>query len=154
MVKNSDKGYKCPYCYQTSTRKYNIHVHIERKHRYSKQSLPQMYNTNEYPMYNQPPHHLTDIEKYPSSWNTPMEQPSPTFFSLPTFPFYHDSFFYDAKVKYEENKRRRKSERRFNKTLLEYLQKIVIPSFKQLNTQFNYTDRISNIPLFIDPMNM
>jgi hypothetical protein len=153
MVKNSDKGYKCPYCSQTSTRKYNLQVHIERKHQYSKQPYPQINNTNEYPLYNQPLHHLTDIENYSPTWNTPTELSSPSFFSLPIFPFYPASFFSDSKVEYEERKRR-ESERRYNKTVLEFLQKIVIPSLKLQNIQFNYTDRISYIPITIDPMNM
>jgi hypothetical protein len=153
MKKKFNYKYQCPYCSQTSTRKYNIQVHIKRKHPHPKQLHPQINNTNEYPLYNQPPHHLIEIENYPSTWNTPMELSSSPFFSSPTFPFYPDSFFYDAIEKYEENKRR-ESERSYNKTVLEYLQKIVIPSLKPQDTQFNYTDRISYIPLFIDPTNM
>jgi hypothetical protein len=153
-LKKLNNEYQCPYCSQTSPRKHNIKVHIQRKHRYSKQPNPQINNTNEYPLYNQPLHHLTDFENYPSTWNRPMELfSSPPFFSLPTFPFYPASFFYDAVVKDEENKKR-ESERRYNKTVLEYLQKIVIPSLKLPNTQFNYTDRMSYISLFIDPTNI
>jgi hypothetical protein len=156
MKKKSNNEYQCPYCSQTSTRKYNLQVHIERKHPYSKQPNPQIINTNEYPLYNQPLHHLADIKNYPPTWNSPMELPSPQFFSSPTFPFYLASFFDDAKVKYEENKKR-ESERRYNKTVSEYLQKIVIPSSKLQklqNTQFNYPSRIPYIPLFTEPMNI
>ena len=32
MVGNSNKKYKCPYCSQTSSRKYNIDIHRQRKH--------------------------------------------------------------------------------------------------------------------------
>lgn len=61
--------------------------------------------------------------------------------------------FYDKQVQYEENKRR-KSDIEYKKTQLEYLLKIVIPTLKLQNTQFNYTNRISSIPISIDPMNM
>lgn len=56
-------------------------------------------------------------------------------------------------MKYEENERR-ESERRFNKTLFEYIQKMVIPALKLQNTEFNYAERISNIPVVIDPKNI
>jgi hypothetical protein len=132
MAKRSDKEYNCPYCSQTSSRRYNIRVHIQRKHPYYKHPYLQINNTNQFPVFNEP-RHLTDFEKYPSNWNTPMEQPLPAFFPSPTFTFYPTSFFYDAKVKYEENERR-ESERRFNKTLFEYIQKMVIPALKLQNT--------------------
>ena len=32
MIEYSDKKYKCPCCSQTSSRKYNIDIHIQRKH--------------------------------------------------------------------------------------------------------------------------
>ena len=38
LKKKLNNEYQCPYCSQTSTRKYNIQVHIERKHPYSKQT--------------------------------------------------------------------------------------------------------------------
>ena len=80
-----------------------------------------------------------------------MEQSSSpaVLFPPPTFSFSPSSLFYDAKVKDEENERQ--SRRRFNKTLWEYMQKIVIPSLKLQYRQFNYTGRIFNFPLFIDP---
>jgi hypothetical protein len=155
VKKKSNNEYQCPYCSQTSTRKYNIQVHIERKHSYSKQSNPQINNTNEYPLYDHSPfHNLTEIETYPSTWKTPMDQySSSTFFSSPPFPFYPASFFYDAIEKYEKHKRR-ESERSYNKTVLEYIQNIVIPSLKLQNTQFNNsTDRIFYSPIIIDPVN-
>ncbi len=127
---------------------------MERKHRYSKQPNPQINNANEYPLYNQSPHHSIDMKNYPPTWNTPMEVSSPSsFFSSPIFPFHPASFFYETKERYEKNQRR-ESERRYNKTVLEYLQKIVIPSLMLPHTQFNYTGRMSYIPIFTDPKNM
>ena len=152
MAKHSDKEYKCPYCFQTSSRKYNINIHIQRKHHHP---YPQINNTNQSPTFNEP-NNFIDFEKSsPYNWDRSMEQPSSSaFFIPPTFTFYPNSFFYDAKVK-DDDKIERESRRRFEKTLWEYMQKIVIPSLKWQNTQFNYTERtIRNIPIFIDPKNM
>jgi len=44
-----------------------------------------------------------------------MEQPSSSdFFIPPTFPSYPNSFFYDPKVKDDDEDERRESERRYN----------------------------------------
>ena len=107
MAKNSDKEYRCPYCFQTSSRKYNINIHIQRKHHY----YPQINNTNQFPTFNEPPNFI-DFETS-SSYNRDgsMEQPtSPASFIPPTFTFYPNSFFYDAKVKDDENERRDQGE--------------------------------------------
>ena len=55
MAKNSDKEYKCPYCFQTSSRKYNINTHIQTKHHHPH---PQMNNTNQSPTYIEPRHFI------------------------------------------------------------------------------------------------
>jgi hypothetical protein len=149
MAKNSDKEYKCPYCFQTSSRKYNINIHIQRKHH----SYPPINNTNLSPTFNEHPNFIDFETASPSNWDSSMEQPSSSaFFIPPTFPFYPNSSFYDAKVKDDENERQ--SRRRFKKTLWEYMQKIVIPSLKFQKTQFKYTESIRNIPIFIDPKYM
>ena len=149
MAKNWDKEYKCPYCFQTSSRKYNINIHIQRKHHHP---YPQINNTNQSPTFNEPPNFIDFEKSLPSNWDRSMEQPSSSpFFIPPTFPFYPNSFFYDVKVKDDENER--ESRRRFNKTLWEYMKKIVIPSLKFQNTQFNYSESIHNIPIFTDPKN-
>jgi hypothetical protein len=149
MEKNSDKEYRCPYCFQTSSRKYNINIHIQRKHH----PYPQINNTNQSSTFNEPPNFIDFETSSPSNWDRSMEQPSSSAsFIPPTFPFYHNSFFYDAKVKDDKNER--ESRRRFKKTLWEYMQKIVIPALKFQNTQFNYTESVRNIAIFIDPKNM
>ena len=150
MGKNSDKEYKCPYCSQTSSRKYNLQIHIQRKHH----TYPQINNANPFLVVNEP-RSLIDFENSTSYWNTSMQQPSlPAFPPSPTFTFYPDTFFYYNKVKDDDDKNERESRRSFNKTFLEYMQKIVIPSLKLQNTQFNYNERIGNIPIFIDPKHM
>ena len=150
MAKNSDKEYKCPYCFQTSSRKYNINIHIQRKHH----PYPQINNTNPSPTFNEP-HNFIDFEtSSPSNCDRSMEQPIlSASFIPPPFPFYHNSFFYDSKVN-DDDKNERESRRRFKKTLWEYMQKIVIPSLKFQYKQVNNTGRIFNFPVFIEPKNM
>ena len=153
MAKNSDKEYKCPYCFQTSSRKYNINIHIQRKHH----PYPQIKNTNQSPTFNEPRNFIDFAKSSPSNWDISMEQPSPAAFLLPpTFTsfLYPDSFFYYDKVKDDDENEKRESERRFTKTLSEYIQKIVIPSLKFQYAQFNYNEKICNIPIFNDPKNM
>ena len=80
---------------------------------------------------------------------------------MPNFSFVNpNSFLYYEKVKddddKDDNERRESKRRRYHRTLLEYMQKIVMPSLPKLqNTQFNNTGRrISNIYLFIDQKKM
>jgi hypothetical protein len=149
MAKHLDKEYKCPYCFQTSSRKYNINIHIQRKHHHP---YPQINNTNQSPTFNEPPNFIVFEKSSPSNWDRSMERPtSSPFFIPPTFTF-HPNYLFNDKVKDDENER--ESRRRFNKTLWEYMQKIVIPSLNFQNTQFNYSESIRNIPIFIDPKNM
>ena len=152
MSKNSDKGYKCPYCSQSSSRKYNINIHIQRKH----QQYPKINNANPSPLVNDP-HSLIDFENSAYNWNTSMQQqPSSSAFltSPTTFTFYPDTFFYYNKVKNNDEKERIESRRRFDKTFLEYMQKIVIPRLRLQSTQINYSNKVFPTPIFIDPKNM
>jgi hypothetical protein len=122
VTKNPDKEYKCPLCSQTSSRKYNMQIHIQRKHH----PYPQINNVNPSALVNEPPS-LINFENSTSNWNTSMQQPSSSAFltSPPTFTFYPNTFFNYNKVKDEDEKERRESRRRFNKTFLEYMQKMV-----------------------------
>lgn len=149
MARNSDKVYKCPYCPQTSTRKYNINIHIQRKHR-----DPRINYSNQSTVFNELPN-LKIVEKTVNNWNGSIEQRSTSAFLLSSgFPFYPNISYYYNKVKDEEEKERRESDRRFHKTLVEYISKIVIPSLKLQYIQSNYNENIGYIPLFIDPKNM
>src|SRR5215207_7398236 len=126
MEKNFHREYECLHCSQTSGRKYNMQIHIKRKHH----PYPlQINNSNPSPLVNKS-HSLIDFEKSPSDGNTYMQQPSSSAFpsSPPPFPFNLDTILYYNKMKEDdEKKKRRESDRRFNKTFLEYMQKIVVP---------------------------
>lgn len=149
MAKNSPKEYKCPHCPQTSTRKYNINIHIQRKH-----PDPRINYSNQSPVFNELPN-LKNVEKTVNNWNESIEQRSTSTFLLSSdFSFYPNISYYYNKVKDDEEKERRESERRFHKTLVEYISKIVIPSLKLQYIQSNYNENIGYNPLFIDPKNM
>ena len=95
----------------------NFKQKIQYKYSYPKKasSYPQINNTNQSPTFNEPPNFI-DFETSSSyNWDRSMEQPtSSASFIPPTFTFYPNSFFYDAKVKDDENERQ--SRRRFKKT--------------------------------------
>lgn len=150
---NSNKAYKCPKCSQTSTRKYNLQVHIERKHPDLKQFNPQMSNPNEYQMFNEFPYSQTGFKNYPPTWNTTMKTLSSDFSPLSDFSSYPLSSFYDEQEKAEQNKSR-KLEREYKSTQLEYFLKIIIPSLKLQKRKFNNPYGISNIPLFNHSINL
>jgi hypothetical protein len=127
-----------------------MQIHIQRKHH----PYPQIYNVNPSALVNEP-QSLINFENSASYWNTSMQHPSSSAFltSPPPSTFYPNTFFNHNKVKDEDEKERRESRRRFNKTSLEYMQKIVIPSLNLQNTQFNDNKKLGNI-IFIDPMHM
>jgi len=69
MGKNSYKEYNCPSCFQTSSRKYNIDIHIQRKHRYHR-----INNANQTPLFKEPLSNLIDFKKSQTNWNRSMEE--------------------------------------------------------------------------------
>jgi hypothetical protein len=153
MEKNFHREYECPHCSQTSGRKYNMQIHMKRKHH----PYPlQINNSNPSALVNKS-HSLIDFEKSPSDWNTYMQQPSSSVFPPlpPNFTFNPGTFFYYNKMKEDdEKKKRRESDRRFNKTSLEYMQKILIPYVRLQCTQIKYSNRIFPTSIFIDPKHM
>ena len=158
MNKKSNNKYQCLYCAQTSSRKYNIKVHTERKH--PEYFTSQFHHTpssrsksNQFPVANESSN-LIDLvgpsSSSPLIWERSMNLPiSSAFNSFPdrsAFNFHHDPIFYYIKVKEEEEKRKKRElERSFNRTLFKFLQMmIVVASLKLQNTPFNYVRRISN----------
>jgi hypothetical protein len=141
MIKNLDKKYKCSYCSQTSSRKYNIDIHIQRKHQvapanHSNKTL-NPYFSNSFSQFN---------HQFSYDLNSSTEQPSSFFSPVIFYPNYNDD---DA----EEEKERR-SRRRFDRTALKYIQTIVIPQLNSTNSPFNNIGSKLNIYPFIDPKKM
>jgi hypothetical protein len=139
MIKISDKKYKCPYCSQTSSRKYNIHIHTQRKHqRTLVRHLTQ--RTNPYFSDN-----IKELNQFLYDLNSAIEQPSSFSSSTFCYPDYNDN---------KEDEKERQSRRRFDNTTLKYIQKIVIPRLNSANFQFNNFASMLNIYPPIDPKKM
>jgi len=132
MIENSDKKYKCPYCSQTSSRKYNIDIHTQRKHQLARAKYLNQpsnpYFSNDFKGLNQITYDL----------NSSMEQPSS--FSSSTFCYHNDN-------DNAEDEKERRSRRRFDSTRLKYIQKIVIPQLNSENLQpYNVANAVNKYP--------
>ena len=139
MFENSDKKYKCPYCSQTSNRKYNIDIHTQRKHQLVRaKHLNQP--SNPYFSIN-----FKEINQASYDLNSSMEQPSSISSSTFCYPDYNDN---------KEDEQERLSRRRFDSTTRKYIEKIVIPQLKSTNFPFNNFASKLNIYPPIDPKKM
>ena len=74
MGKNSYKEYNCPSCFQTSSRKYNIDIHTQRKHQLTRaKHLNQpsnSYFSNNFKEPNQFSYDLISSMEQPSSFSS------------------------------------------------------------------------------------
>jgi hypothetical protein len=103
MIEISNKKYKCPYCSQTSRRKYNIDIHIRRKHQ---RTLARHLNQPLYPHYS---NNFQELNQFSYDLNSSMEQPLSFFSSTSCYPDYNDN---------KEDEKERRSRRRFDSTTL------------------------------------
>lgn len=139
MVGNSDKKYKCPYCSQTSSRKYNIDIHRQRKHQ---QALAKHLNQPSDPYFS---NNFQELNQFSYDLNSSMEQPSS--FSSSTICYPNDNYN-------SEDEKERRSRRKFYSTTLKYIQNIVIPQLNSANFQFtNFASTVNKYPP-IDPKKM
>ncbi len=139
MIENSDKKYKCPYCSQTSSRKYNIDIHTQRKHHLARaKHLNQPSN----PYFS---NNFKELNQISCDLNSSMEQPSSFSSSTFCYPDYNDN---------TEDEKERRSRRRFDSTTRKYIQTVVIPQLNSANLQFNNFASTLNIYPFIDPEKM
>ncbi|HVP82921.1 MAG TPA: hypothetical protein VMS35_07770 [Nitrososphaeraceae archaeon] len=139
MIGFSDKKYRCPYCSQTSRRKYNIDIHVQRKHqlfraRYLNQPSNSYFSNN-----------FKELNQFSCNLNSSMEQPSSFSQSTFCYPDYNDN---------KEDEKERRSRRRFDSTTLKYIQKIMLPQINSANFQFNNFASTLNIYPPIDPKKM
>jgi len=139
MIEISDKKYKCPYCSQTSSRKYNIDIHTQRKHQ---RTLVRHLNQRTNPYFSD---NIKELNQFLYDLNSAIEQPSSFSSSIFCYPDYNAN---------REDEKERQSRRRFNSTILEYIQKIVIPGLNSPNFQFNNVANMLNIYPPIDPKKM
>jgi hypothetical protein len=139
MVGNSDKKYKCPYCSQTSSRKYNIDIHRQRKHQ---QALAKHLNQPSGPYFS---NNFQELNQFSYDLNSSMEQPSS---------FSSSAICYPSDNYNSEDEKERRSRRKFYSTTLKYIQNIVIPQLNSANFQFtNFASTVNKYPP-IDPKKM
>jgi ribosomal protein L37AE/L43A len=139
MIEISNKKYKCPYCSQTSRRKYNIDIHTQRKHQ---RTLAKHLNQPSNPHFS---NNFKELNQFSYDLNSSMEQPSSFSSSTFCYPDYNDN---------KEDEKERRSRRRFDSTTLKYIQKIVIPQLNSANFQFNNCASMLNIYPPIDSKKM
>ena len=85
MIEISNKKYKCPYCSQTSRRKYNIDIHIQRKHQ---RTLAKHLNQPSNPYFS---NNFKELNQFSYELNSSMEQPSSFSSSTFCYPYYNDN---------------------------------------------------------------
>jgi DNA-directed RNA polymerase subunit RPC12/RpoP len=131
MERYANKQHHCRFCSFSSDRKYNRDVHETRKH---------------YPEGKNGSGQFTNLEPFSSNKVNQMIQPSPSFFSSSS-PI--NDLAFNVNSNETDEKIRREKERNFNKTMLKYVNKVVIPSLPSLpsrNSQLNYSEAKYVIP--------
>jgi hypothetical protein len=99
-VNVSNKKFRCPHCEQTSNKKYNIKVHVQRKHK--KQMEYDKYDSQVY----QNKILSQNTETMPIDTKNSFQQPSSILYRGPFNPW--DEYFYFEKEKEEEEEERKK----------------------------------------------
>jgi hypothetical protein len=139
MVKNTTKKYTCPYCSQTSSRKYNRDIHIQRMHKRAPTNNLNQHSKHYFS------NNLIDQPQCSYDLNSSLEQRSSFFPPAIIYPNYNED---------EEDEKERQSRRRFNRTLLKYIQTIVIPQLNLKNLRFNNIASTFILYSSVDPKNM
>jgi hypothetical protein len=124
MKRFDNKKHHCRFCSFSSDRKYNRDVHETRKH------SPEAKNESG---------QFTNLEQFSYDKVNQMIQPSPSFFSS-SFSINDLAFNLNSDETDEKIRREKKS---FNKIMLKYVHKVVLPSLPSLpsrNSQLNYSE--------------
>jgi hypothetical protein len=121
---NNNKKYHCRFCSFSSDRKYNRDIHEDRIHK------PNNNNQN-----NNKSGQFTNLEQSSPHWINLTIQPSPSSFPFSSFPA--PPFPVNLNSDEVNDKIKREKERNFNKTMLKYFQKVVLPSSSSRNSQLN-----------------
>ena len=111
-MNSSNKKFKCPHCEQTSNKKSNIQIHIQRKHK--KQMVYDKYGSQIY---------QKDLSQNTESMSTDVKNS----FQHPSSLFYYSQFnplneyyYFNIKEEEEEEERKRQNERRYRNLLFLY----------------------------------
>ena len=144
-MKKNFRKYTCPFCSQTSSRRYSIDIHIQRKH-----PPPQTNNIIQPPIFNES-YNFINFENPSYNEITPMIQPSPP---LPSPPFHSPPFVVILNLGEANEKDKKEKEKNFNKTMLKYFHKMVIPSLSSANSQLKYVISTSDILRYFEPQKL
>jgi hypothetical protein len=133
------KKYSCPFCQLTSTRKYNLDVHIKRKHpqqQSQKELYPPYSSTNLY-QYNE---HLSEQTRQLLDSNNFIYEPTQEQYFLPTI---MDNSYFEH-LENQKKQEKRASERRFYQMINEFMSYLAV-----LN---NMNNNNINIPIPYSPI--
>jgi transposase-like protein len=141
-VNSSNKKFKCPHCEQTSNKKSNIKIHIQRKHK--KQIVYDKYGSQVYQKdLNQ------NTESMPIDVKNSFQQPSSLFYYSQFTPSNEYYYFKIKEEEEEEEERKRKNERRY-RNMLNLCSKFCARQYKiNLNYYNNYNNQPTSFPLYI-----
>jgi hypothetical protein len=135
-----NKKFKCPHCEQTSNKKSNIKIRVQRKHK--KQMEYDKYNSQVYQTKILSP----NTETMPIYSKNSFQQPSSLFYGGP-FNHWNEYYYFELEKKEEEEERKRKSERRYRNML------VLVSKFCGMQYNFNknncYDNQPRSFPLYI-----
>jgi hypothetical protein len=109
-VNFSNKKFRCSHCEQTSNKKYNIKVHVQRKHK--KQMEYDKYDSQVY----QNKILSQNTETMPIDTKNSFQQPSSLLYRGPFNPW-NEYFYFEKEKEEEEEERKRKNDRRYRNML-------------------------------------
>lgn len=128
-MNSSNKKFKCPHCEQTSNKKSNIKIHIQRKHK--KQMVYDKYDSQGYQKILS-----QNTESMPTDVKNSFQQPSSLFYYGPFNPL-DEYYYFKIKKDEEDEERKRKNERR------RYQNRLF------LYNKFRYNNQPRSFPLYI-----
>lgn len=134
-VNFSKKKFRCPHCEQTSNKKYNIKVHVQRKHKKEME-----YDKSDSQVY-QNKILSQNTETMPIDRKNSFQQPSSLLYRGP-FNHWDEYFYFEKEKEEEEEERKRKNDRRYRNMLF--------LCSKVLGMQYNLNNNncYNNLPRF------
>ena len=138
-MNSSNKKFKCPHCEQTSNKKSNIKIHIQRKHKivYDKYGS-QIYQKDL----------SQNTESMPTDVKNSFQHPSPLFYYSQFNPLNEYYYFNIKEEEEEEEERKRQNERRYRNMLFFLYSKFCARQYKINNNNY-YNNQPRSFPLYI-----
>jgi hypothetical protein len=143
-VSSYSKKFKCPHCEQTSKKKSNSKIHIQRKHK--KQMEYNKYDSQVY----QNNILSQNIETLPTDVKNSFQQPSSLISGSPFNPL-NEYYYFEKEKEEEEEERERKRKRRYQNMLFMY-NKFCARQYNINNNNY-YNNQPSSFPTYITSNN-